>query len=116
MSKLGQKAELAANILIILAAVLLIGVIVQKYFFSSTAAKQTARLQPAIGSKLNVADVDFSSQSRTLFLALQTGCHFCNESVSFYKRIIANTQNKNIKLVGFSAHRGKHGASKELGR
>jgi len=99
MSKLGQKAELAASILTIVAAVLLIGVIVQKYFFSTTAVNQKARMQPDIGSKLNVSDVNFSSQPKTLVLALQTGCHFCNESASFYKRIIENTQNKNVKLI-----------------
>lgn len=99
MSKLNQKAELAANILIIVVAVLLIGVFVQKYFFSATAVNQKARAQPVIGSKLNASDVNFSSQPKTLILALSTGCRFCNESVPFYKRIIENTQNKNVKLV-----------------
>lgn len=59
MSKLSQKAELAANLLIIVAAVLLIGVIVQKYLFSPTAANKQAGIQPVIGSKLNVSDVNF---------------------------------------------------------
>ena len=99
MSKFSQKAELAANLLIIIAAVLLIGVIIQKYFFSTTTVNQKARLQPIIGSKLNVSDVNYSTQAKTLVLALQTSCHFCNESAPFYKRIIENTQNKNIKLV-----------------
>ena len=70
MSKLSQKAELAANVLVIAAAVLLIGVVVQKYFFSTTATNQKARLQPVVGSKLNVSDVNFSSQPKTLVLAL----------------------------------------------
>lgn len=99
MSKLSQKAELAANILIIVVAFLLIGVIVQKYFFSATEVNQKARVQPVIGSKLNVSDVNFSSQPKTLVLVLQTGCRFCNESAPFYKRIIENIQNKNVKLV-----------------
>jgi hypothetical protein len=42
MSKLNQKIELAANFLIIIAAFLLCGVIVQKYFFD----KSTAATQP----------------------------------------------------------------------
>lgn len=99
MNKLSQKAELAANTLIIIVAVLLIGVIVQKYFFSTTTANQKARLQPVVGSKLNVSDVNFSSQPKTLALVLQTGCHFCNDSAPFYKRIVENTQNMNVKLV-----------------
>ena len=99
MSKLNQRAEFTANILIIVAAILLIGVVVQKYFFSTTVVNQKAQMQPVVGAKLNMADVNFSSQPKTLVLALQTGCHFCNESASFYKRIIENTQNKNIKIV-----------------
>lgn len=99
MSKLSQKAEFTANILIIVVAVLLIGVFVQKYFFSTIAVNQKARVQPVIGSKLNVSDVNFSSQPKTLVLALSTGCRFCNESAPFYKRIIENTQNKNVNLV-----------------
>lgn len=99
MNKLNQKSELIANLLIIVVAVLLIGVIGQKYLFSSKAINQKARPQPIVGSMLNVPDVDFSSQPKTLVLALQTGCRFCNESASFYKRIIENARNKNIKLV-----------------
>lgn len=99
MSKLNQKAEFAANILIIVAAVLLIGVVVQKYFFSGAAVNPKARAQPVVGSKLNLSDVNFSSQPKTLVLVLQAGCRFCSESASFYKRIIENARNKNVNLV-----------------
>ncbi|MGI8470455.1 MAG: peroxiredoxin family protein [Pyrinomonadaceae bacterium] len=99
MNKLSRKIELVANISIIVVAVAIGAVIVQKYFFSTTAANQQARAQPAIGSKLNVSDVNFSGQPKTLILALQTGCHFCNESAPFYKRLIENAKGKNIKLV-----------------
>lgn len=99
MSKLSQKTEFAANISIIVVAVLLIGVFVQKYFFSATAVNQKAQAQPVVGSKLNVSDVNFSIQPKTLVLALQAGCRFCNESAPFYKRIIENSQNKNVNLI-----------------
>lgn len=99
MNKLSQRLELVANILIIVVAVAIGSVLIQKYFFQSTVVNQKARVQPEIGSKLNLSDVDFSNQPKTLVLALQAGCRFCNESAPFYKRIIENTQNKNIKLV-----------------
>ena len=99
MRRLSQKAEIAANILIIVVAALLIGVIVQKYFFGKSAIKQQARVQPAIGSHVNLLDESRVNQSKTLILALQTGCHFCNESVPFYKRLIETVKGKNIKLV-----------------
>ena len=99
MNKFSQRLEIVANILIIVLAIAIGSVLVQKYFFSSAAVNQQTRMQPTIGAKLDVSGVNFSGQSKTLVLALQTGCHFCNESASFYKRIIENTQNKNIKLV-----------------
>ncbi len=99
MSKLNQKAELAANFLIIVVAVLLIGLIVQKLFFNATEVNKKAKIQPVVGSKLNLSEVNFSNQPKTLVLALQKGCRFCSESAPFYKRIIENIQNKNVKLV-----------------
>lgn len=102
MSKLNQKVEFIANVLISVIAVLLMGVFIQKYFFGTTPVNQKPRVQPVIGSKLNVSDVNFSSQPKTLVLALQPGCRFCSESAFFYKRIIETTQNKNVKILAIS--------------
>jgi thioredoxin-related protein len=101
MSKIYQKVELIANILIISVALGVGGTLVQRYFFSSSvsAPVQQARLQPVVGSKTEVPDVNWSQQPKTLVLVLQTGCHFCNDSAPFYKRIIQAVENKNVKLV-----------------
>jgi hypothetical protein len=96
MRKFSQKIELAANILIIVVAVLLVGVIVQKYF---RAPQQPERMQPTVGTKVNLPEVNLSEQPKTLILVLQKDCHFCTESAAFYKRIQESTQNKNVKLV-----------------
>ena len=84
---------MVANIFIILVA-----------FISSISAQlaplnQSARVEPNIGSQINAPDVDWSQQPKTLILALQTDCHFFNESAPFYKRVIETVKNKNIKLV-----------------
>lgn len=34
-----------------------------------------------------------------MILALQTSCHFCDESAPFYKHLIEKAKGKNIKLV-----------------
>lgn len=98
MSKVHQKIELAANILIILVAITIGGVLTQKYFFA-VPQKEQARLQPTVGAKMNVPNIDWSQQPKTLILALQSGCRFCNESAPFYKRLVETVGNKNIKLV-----------------
>jgi thioredoxin-related protein len=100
MSKLNQKVELAANVLIIVAAVLLVGVIVQRYFFDkSTTANQPVRVQPTIGKQVNLPDENWSAHPKTVVLALQTTCRYCHESAPFYKRLIESAKGKNIKFV-----------------
>lgn len=99
MSKFSQKIELTANILIIVVAVILGFVLVQKYILNPATPNQAARVQPTVGSKMNLQDVNFSSQPKTLILALQTGCHFCNESAPFYRRIVETVKDRNIKLI-----------------
>ena len=98
MEKINQKIELVANIFIILVALAIGGVLVQKYFLAAP-PNQQARVEPKVGSQMNAPDVDWSQQPKTLILALQTDCHFFNESAPFYKRVIETVKNKNIKLV-----------------
>lgn len=98
MEKINQKIELVANIFIILVALVIGIVLVQKYFLA-VPPNQQARVEPKIGSQLNAPDVDWSLQPKPLVLALQTGCRFCNESAPFYKRVIETVRNKNVKNV-----------------
>ncbi|MGI8469012.1 MAG: hypothetical protein ACR2N3_11240, partial [Pyrinomonadaceae bacterium] len=69
MSKLSQRIELTANILIIVVVILLVGVGIQRYFFSKPDAGQQARVQPTIGKQISLADENWSSQPKTLILA-----------------------------------------------
>lgn len=100
MDNLNKKLEITKNFAILIVALILGLVLIQKSFFTNSSANnQSARIQPTIGSKVNLTDVNWSNQSKTLILALQTSCHFCNESASFYKRIIQTVKDKNIKLI-----------------
>ena len=101
MSKSHGRIELAANILIIVVSLLLAAIVVQKHFFTASPATSDRQRQiaPEIGTKVNLPDVAWSQQPKTLILALQAGCRFCNESAPFYKRVIESVKGKNIKLV-----------------
>lgn len=98
MEKINQKIELVANIFIIL-VVLAIGIVLVQNYFLAAPPNRPPRIEPKIGSQMSAPDVDWSQQPKTLILALQTGCRFCNESAPFYKRIIETVKNKNVKLV-----------------
>lgn len=99
MSKVSQKLETLANISIIVIAVVLVGVVVNKYFLSKPTAVQPARVQPTVGKLVNLPDQNWSTQQKTIVLALQTTCRFCNESAPFYKRLVEETKGKSIKIV-----------------
>jgi hypothetical protein len=100
MSKISSKIEMTANILIIVVALLLGATLIQRYFFPSPAgSNQPSRVQPVVGSKLELADVNWSSQPKSVVLALQTTCRFCTESAPFYKRLIQQAKDRNIKVI-----------------
>jgi thioredoxin-related protein len=56
-------------------------------------------VQPTIGKQVSLPDENWSAQSKTVVLALQTTCRFCHESAPFYKRLIESAKGKNIKFV-----------------
>jgi hypothetical protein len=99
MVKFIQKVELTANILIIVVALLLVGFIGQRYFYGKSEINQPARVTPTIGKPINLPNQDWSAQSKTVVLALQTTCHFCTESAPFYKRLVEYAKNNNIKII-----------------
>lgn len=99
MSKISSKIEMTANILIIVVALLLGATLIQRYFFPSSGSNQPSRVQPVVGSKLELADVNWSSQPKSVVLALQTTCRFCIESAPFYKRLIQQAKDRNIKVI-----------------
>ena len=104
MQKINQKLELVANVLIIVVACLIGYLFVQKYLLKTPESPneivgQPARLQPVIGSNVDLPGVDWSQKPKTLVLALKKGCRFCTESASFYKRLTEISQTKNVRLI-----------------
>lgn len=94
MGKVYQKIELTANILIIVAALLFVGFLVHRYFFSNPGLKT-----PTVGSKISLSDVDLSKNDKNVLPVLQKGCHFCSESADFYKILVENAQGKNAHVI-----------------
>lgn len=97
MSKFYQRIELMANILIIVVATVIVGVVVQRYFF--TPQNRPQMRAPAVGDKVKLADVDWSKSDKNVLLVLQQGCHFCSDSAEFYRNMIQQTAGKNVNIV-----------------
>ena len=85
-----KKIELVANVAIIIAAVLLVALAANRFFFSpgSGPADQAAAGQSIkVGDRVPLPDFNWAQSERTLLLVLSTNCRFCTESAPFYQRL-----------------------------
>lgn len=101
MNKTSQKIKLEAYILILVIAHLLGVILLRDYLTNSPLwlNQPTTGMLPVIGSKINLPDLEWSQQPKTLVLTLQKDCPSSNESADFYKRIIEIAEDRGVKLV-----------------
>ncbi len=99
MKNLTKRIEVAANVAIIIVALLIGGIAVKRYLLTD----QPARLNTQIvaGSKASLPNVDWTKNDQTLLLVLQKGCRFCSESAPFYRRLAQSAAQgrSNIQLL-----------------
>lgn len=105
MGRFQKHIEVAANILIVVVAVLCLVVIWQKYFRTQPQPQQTEQANrpamkvPTVGSMVSAVDVDWSKHKKNVLLVLQVGCRFCSESAGFYKTLIEQTKDKGVSVL-----------------
>jgi hypothetical protein len=90
MSKISRRIEITANIAIIVTVCLIALVIVRGHLLdksSGSASGRNPNMRNLVGTKLSIPGVDWLKSRQTLVLTLQTGCHFCSESASFYRQL-----------------------------
>lgn len=91
MSNLTKKVEMAANVAIILVAVLLAAVLTRQYLFPAQNQNQAQRPAPPVpqnGKPVTLADVDWKKNGKTLLLVVSSTCRFCTDSAPFYQRLV----------------------------
>lgn len=119
MRKIYRKIQFLSNIATVIIAVLLC-VITVKLFFPGSPSNNLAEApktnpvtansnprsltNPAqenpVGKSIPLENIDWKENKKTLVLYLSTTCRFCNESGSFYKRLVEKYSNdKNVRLV-----------------
>lgn len=103
MNHFRKSIELAANVAIIIVAILLCVVLVKNHFTDGP----TVNLQNTqrnfdggnqSGKKINLPEVDWQKNGQTLLLALSTTCHYCSESAAFYQQI-SKERNSNTRII-----------------
>jgi hypothetical protein len=76
--------EIAANISIIIVAVVIVIVFARNYF----SASKTLPSNIAAGAKLTAEPVNWHDSPKNVVLLLSTTCHFCKESSGFYRKLV----------------------------
>ena len=90
--------ELGAQIAIAIAVIVVSGVIVKRNLFQRQA--NPANL-PRInaGERLDVPNVDWAQNNKTLVLFLNKDCHYCTSSAPFYRQLIEEALKRNVKSL-----------------
>jgi hypothetical protein len=88
--------EIAANISIIIVAVVIVIVFARNYLSASRASSPTI----AAGDRLTGQPVNWHDSPRNIVLVLSTTCHFCKESSGFYRKLVEDCRN-HARTVAF---------------
>lgn len=95
MSGAAKKIETAANIAIIVAALVFTIVAIKHY-----AGGPGQRLQHiSVGQKFSLQNINWQSSKKNVVLGLSTNCHFCSESSGFYRELVRQCKEKSIRTI-----------------
>ncbi|HEX8197573.1 MAG TPA: hypothetical protein VF571_15365 [Pyrinomonadaceae bacterium] len=96
MAQLSKKVEMFISISILVLSVFVSELLIHKYIFSSSNPPEPIK---TTNKQITLSDINWSEQSKTLIVALDINCRFCNESAPFYKHLIETLKGKNVKLI-----------------
>jgi hypothetical protein len=88
-----NKVEVAANVVVIVLAVAIGSVFLMDRFASGSPGPNEVR----VGDQFpGLPAYNWKAHNRTLVLALRNGCHFCEDSMPFYRRLAQLEQSNQI--------------------
>lgn len=92
-----RRVEVAANVAIICASVVLCIALAKNHLWSNPAPGIPHAVSP--GTRLAVEGVDWRASRKTLLVALQAGCKFCAQSAPFYRRLADEASTHGVRLI-----------------
>jgi thioredoxin-related protein len=99
-NSLRSNIEFGAQIVIAIAVLLVAGIIVKRNFFPE------GRTMPAIraGERLNLADIDWKQNKKSLVFFLNKDCHYCTSSATVYRQLKEEARKQNVKSLAVFPH------------
>jgi peroxiredoxin len=96
-NNLRANIELGAQIVIAVAVVVAAGVLVKRNLFPPRNPASMPRINA--GEKLNVPNVDWEQNKKSLVFFLKKDCVFCTSSAPFYRQLLAEASKRNVKSL-----------------
>jgi thiol-disulfide isomerase/thioredoxin len=91
------KLETVTHVFLIGVCCLAGGLLIEQRFFSSPEA-ETVSPRDLVGREVQLPGADWQAAPFTVLLQISSTCHFCNESMPFYRQLVAARQNQAAKV------------------
>src|SRR5689334_16163423 len=88
--------ELGVNIVIAFALVAVAAAVIRRYVFPSH-PENPPRI--AKGDRLEVPNVNWEQNEKTLVFFLMKDCHYCQSSAPFYRQLLADASEQKVKVL-----------------
>jgi hypothetical protein len=85
------KLEKATHVCLIGVCLLAGGLLIEQRFFSSD-EQDTYSPRSLVGREVNLPGADWHAAPVSVLLQISSTCHFCNESMPFYRQLVAARQ------------------------
>jgi len=93
--------ELGVNIVIAIAIVVVAGIVVKRHFSPDQMNRGNLQLHSQVlkGTRMNIPDVDWEQNKKSLVLFLKKDCTYCTSSAPLYRQLIADASQRNVKSL-----------------
>ena len=88
--------EIGINIVVAIAIVVVAAVVVKRYAFSPDRSDPPRITK---GERLDVPNINWEQNEKTLILFLIKDCRYCESSAPFYRQLIADASERNVKVL-----------------
>jgi peroxiredoxin len=93
-----SNIEFGVQIVIAIAVVAIAGVVVKRYLSPRQISPESAP-RVTIGERLNVSNVNWEANKKSLVFFLIKDCVYCASSAPFYRQLIEDASKRNVKSM-----------------
>ncbi len=96
-ANLRANIELAAQVVIAIAVVIAAGVLVKRNVWPGPASGSRPGI--SAGERLNIPNVDWVQNKKSLVFFLKKDCPYCTSSAGLYRQLVEDASKRNVKCI-----------------